>query len=77
MNTLTLKLNKSRLVIWMIALLTVAGLSSCTEVYYPSYGYYDRGQHYRRMPPGQAKKYYGAKSARDFAPGHNKRYYRY
>jgi hypothetical protein len=24
------------------------------------------------IPPGQAKKMYGAKSARDFAPGHNK-----
>ncbi len=26
----------------------------------------------RRLPPGQAKKIYGEKSARDFAPGHQK-----
>jgi len=25
-----------------------------------------------KVPPGQAKKIYGHKSARDFAPGHNK-----
>ncbi|UAY56926.1 hypothetical protein [Arachidicoccus terrestris] len=25
-----------------------------------------------KVPPGQAKKIYGQKSARDFAPGHNK-----
>lgn len=25
-----------------------------------------------KIPPGQAKKMYGAQSARDFAPGHNK-----
>jgi len=25
-----------------------------------------------KVPPGQAKKIYGHRSARDFAPGHNK-----
>ncbi|MCF3109300.1 hypothetical protein LL912_10960 [Niabella sp. CC-SYL272] len=50
--------------------------SSCADVYYPSNGYYGHGQrYYKQMPPGQAKKYYGAQSARDFAPGHNKRRY--
>ncbi len=34
--------------------------------------YDDRYEHRRNLPPGQAKKLYGAKSARDFAPGHNK-----
>lgn len=27
------------------------------------------------LPPGQAKKLYGAQSARDFAPGHMKKFY--
>lgn len=27
------------------------------------------------LPPGQAKKVYGEKSARDFAPGHQKKHY--
>lgn len=26
----------------------------------------------KKMPPGQAKKIYGGKSARNYAPGHNK-----
>jgi hypothetical protein len=26
----------------------------------------------KRLPPGQAKKIYGGKSARSYAPGHNK-----
>jgi len=26
----------------------------------------------KRLPPGQAKKMYGSKSAKDYAPGHNK-----
>ncbi len=29
----------------------------------------------RNLPPGQAKKIYGEKSARDFAPGHQKKNY--
>ncbi|MBO9619461.1 MAG: hypothetical protein J7539_10540 [Niabella sp.] len=54
-------------------------------VYYPTYRpyyyhrhyrprYYDNyySYRYRHMPPGQAKKYYGYRSGRDFAPGHNR-----
>lgn len=33
----------------------------------------DRYRNRRNLPPGQAKKLYGAKSARDFAPGHQKK----
>ncbi|MCD2423147.1 hypothetical protein LQ567_10260 [Niabella pedocola] len=51
-------------------------ISSCADPYYPSDSYYRHGhRYYKQMPPGQAKKYYGAQSARDFAPGHNKRRY--
>lgn len=36
---------------------------------------YDQNNRYRRnLPPGQAKKLYGAKSAREYAPGQQKKY---
>ncbi|MCH5689513.1 hypothetical protein LWM68_37935 [Niabella sp. W65] len=37
---------------------------SCAPAYHPGYGH--------RMPPGQAKKVYGTKSAKPFAPGQQK-----
>ncbi len=33
-----------------------------------------RYKHPGNLPPGQAKKIYGAQSARDFAPGHQKKW---
>ena len=41
-------------------------------VRYPDGRVYSRTRTSRWMPPGQAKKLYGSKSARDYAPGHNK-----
>jgi hypothetical protein len=41
-------------------------------VRYPDGRVYSRTRNSRWMPPGQAKKLYGAKSAREYAPGHNK-----
>ncbi|MBZ4188188.1 hypothetical protein [Niabella beijingensis] len=75
MKMYNLKWGRSGILFLFIAVLFAIGLSSCSDVYYPNNYYRQSG--YKRMPPGQAKKYYGAKSARDFAPGHNKRYYRY
>ncbi|MGJ7032374.1 hypothetical protein [Niabella hirudinis] len=77
MKTSALKHSKYSFIRVLTVLLVIVGLSSCADPYYPSYGYYRGGQQYRRIPPGQAKKYYGSKSARDYAPGHNKHYYRY
>lgn len=37
------------------------------ETYYPT-------RYRNHLPPGQAKKIYGAQSARDFAPGQRKKY---
>ncbi|UIR55703.1 quinol oxidase subunit 4 [Sphingobacterium sp. SRCM116780] len=34
------------------------------------------GSNGKRMPPGQAKKYYGEKSAKEFAPGQVKKRHR-
>lgn len=41
--------------------------------HYPDYPY-DEYPVYRSMPPGQAKKIYGDKSARRYAPGQQKKY---
>jgi hypothetical protein len=73
MNTSILK--KSKWALLGVITLTVIGLSSCADPYYPSNGYGQR--HYKNMPPGQAKKYYGSQSARDYAPGQTKKRYRY
>lgn len=77
MKTSALKRSYYSFIILLTALFILLGLSSCADPYYPSHGYYRGSQRYHHMPPGQAKKYYGSKSARDYAPGHNKRYYRY
>ena len=49
--------------ILLIIMISVSTLSSC----YTSQG------HRRNMPPGHAKKVYGHQSARDYAPGHQKK----
>ncbi|MDB5198693.1 MAG: hypothetical protein JWO92_656 [Chitinophagaceae bacterium] len=41
-------------------------------VRYPDGRVYSPSNNSRWIPPGQAKKMYGSKSARDYAPGHNK-----
>lgn len=41
-------------------------------VRYPDGRVFSRTRNSTWMPPGQAKKLYGSKSARDYAPGHNK-----
>lgn len=48
-----------------IALLISCFLWSCGTFHHTA-------GHSGKIPPGQAKKMYGHKSARDFAPGHNK-----
>ncbi|WP_018627846.1 hypothetical protein [Niabella aurantiaca] len=75
MKTTTTIVKRSGFAFLLTAILFVAGLSSCTGYYYPSHGYHE--QRYYHMPPGQAKKYYGTKSARSFAPGQQKKHYRY
>ncbi|KUY31366.1 hypothetical protein [Elizabethkingia ursingii] len=61
-------------------------LVSC-DTYYDGYAYrrnpnrydnsyYYNGREYKKLPPGQAKKIYGG-SAKDYAPGQRKKYYRY
>jgi hypothetical protein len=67
---------------WLIAVLFVTVLTSCARKNYPDRNPYPREE--RRdddvyhpgtgdMPPGQAKKVYGQKSAKVFAPGQRKK----
>jgi hypothetical protein len=67
---------------WLIALLFIAVFTSCARKNYPDRSPYPREE--RRdedvyypgsgdMPPGQAKKVYGHKSAKVFAPGQRKK----
>jgi len=56
---------KIKAVPWVgLVLLIVFSMQACVS-------YRTAGQS-GKVPPGQAKKIYGTKSAKDFAPGHNK-----
>lgn len=50
----------------ILAALVLVTMGSC----YSNHHYHGR----RGMPPGQAKKYYGEKSAKKFAPGQMKKH---
>jgi hypothetical protein len=67
---------------WLTALFFLAVLTSCARKNYPERNPYPREErrdddvYYpgnRDMPPGQAKKVYGHKSAKVFAPGQRKK----
>ncbi|WP_407482506.1 hypothetical protein [Elizabethkingia meningoseptica] len=63
----------------LASLIILVSMISC-DTYYDGYShrnndYYYNGQQYKKLPPGQAKKMYGG-SAKDYAPGQQKKYYR-
>lgn len=53
---------------YILFLLSVAFMSSCAS--------YSQGRGNQGMPPGQAKKIFGTKSAKPFAPGQRKKHKR-
>lgn len=53
----------------LIAFITGIFLSGCVSTHH--------GRHPHGMPPGQAKKVYGTKSAKPFAPGQQKKAKKY
>lgn len=57
---------KNNRIILLFLLATAITFGSCT-VYHDSHG--------NRIPPGQAKKIYGTKSAKPFAPGQQKKHH--
>lgn len=61
---------------WVLLLCTVLTVASCTVVnvhQYPA----PPPRVYKRIPPGHEKRRYGDQSARNHAPGHQKKYGHY
>lgn len=60
-----------RILILGLPVVIAISMSACYSTYH------NHGHGAKKMPPGQAKKYYGEQSARDFAPGQQKKKNRY
>ncbi|MDR3011349.1 MAG: quinol oxidase subunit 4 [Sphingobacterium sp.] len=60
-----------RILVLGLSIVVAISMSACYSTYH------SHGQGSKKMPPGQAKKYYGEQSARDFAPGQQKKKNRY
>jgi hypothetical protein len=58
----------SRFAVSVMVILFAVSFSSCSVYTGTSRSTYKA----KRLPPGQAKKIYGGKSAKRYAPGHNK-----
>ncbi|WP_416134098.1 quinol oxidase subunit 4 [Sphingobacterium sp. NGMCC 1.201703] len=64
-----------RSLLLIFAAVMAISMSACYSTYH---GHGHRHKHKSKgMPPGQAKKYYGEQSARDFAPGQQKKKHRH
>jgi len=53
----------------VLSVVIAVSMSAC----YSTHHGHSHGRGPKKMPPGQAKKYYGEQSARDFAPGQQKK----
>jgi len=61
-----------RILVLGLSVVVAISMSACYSTHHSHHG---RGP--KKMPPGQAKKYYGEQSARDFAPGQQKKKHRH
>lgn len=59
----------------VLSAVMMISMSACYTTHH-SHGH-GHGRGPKRMPPGQAKKYYGERSAREFAPGQQKKKHRH
>lgn len=59
---------KATILIYLLGALVLFGTSSCAT----RYRVQTKAHNQKTIPPGQAKKMTGSKSAKPFAPGHNK-----
>ncbi|OOG18221.1 hypothetical protein BWD42_13245 [Sphingobacterium sp. CZ-UAM] len=67
---------KRTLLLIFAAVMTIS-MSACYSTHH-GHAHGHRHKHKSKgMPPGQAKKYYGEQSARDFAPGQQKKKHRH
>ncbi|WP_333866770.1 quinol oxidase subunit 4 [Sphingobacterium sp.] len=62
-----------RILVFGLSIVVAISMSAC----YSTYHHHSHGRGPKKMPPGQAKKYYGEQSARDFAPGQQKKKHRH
>lgn len=62
-----------RILVLGLSVVVALSMSAC----YSTYHHHNHGRGPKNMPPGQAKKYYGEQSARDFAPGQQKKKHRH
>ncbi|MDM1296026.1 quinol oxidase subunit 4 [Sphingobacterium sp. N143] len=62
-----------RTLLLFFSVFMIISMSSCYSTH-RGYGHRHHHKHGKGMPPGQAKKYYGKQSARDFAPGQQKKH---
>ncbi len=61
--------NMKRTLIVILSVVMAISMSAC----YSTHHGHRHGRGPKGMPPGQAKKYYGEQSAKDFAPGQQKK----
>ena len=64
------KIKLSKSVITLLAILFAFSLSNCSVHVKGSHPHHHNSS--KKVPPGQAKKANGDKSAKNYAPGHNK-----
>lgn len=59
---------KTKILIYLLGAFVLFGTASCAT----RYKVHVKAQNQKTIPPGQAKKMTGSKSAKPFAPGQNK-----
>ncbi|WP_336834032.1 quinol oxidase subunit 4 [Sphingobacterium siyangense] len=65
-----MEIKMKRTLLLVLSVVIAVSMSAC-------YSTHHHGRGPKKMPPGQAKKYYGEQSARDFAPGQQKKKHRH
>ena len=60
-----------RTLVLILSVVVAISMSACYSTHH-GHGHRHKGGS-KGMPPGQAKKYYGEQSAKDFAPGQQKK----
>jgi hypothetical protein len=67
------KIKFSRFTMSLLVIIFAFSLSNCSvHMRSRNASSYNASHKAKKLPPGQAKKIYGGKSAKKYAPGHNK-----
>ncbi len=65
-----MEIKMKRTLLLVLSVVIAVSMSACYSTHHHGHSH---GRGPKKMPPGQAKKYYGEQSARDFAPGQQKK----